>query len=110
MKNDAKPMNMPRLSSKRGTQFSMSGTLLKRTWTAPDQNVALLLDHDEVHAAILVLAHERVRDEVEEDVGEQAACLLEGSTSRRRVRSRSSGMRPADSANSLDAPRRQSWC
>ena len=35
---------------------------------APDENVALLLDHHEVHAPVLVLAHERVRHEMEEHV------------------------------------------
>ena len=35
---------------------------------APDENVALLLDHHEVHAPGLVLAHEGVRHEVEEHV------------------------------------------
>lgn len=41
----------------------------------PDQDVALLLDHDEMHAWVLVLAHEGMGDEVQEDVGQQAACL-----------------------------------
>lgn len=43
--------------------------------TIPDQDVALLLDHDEVHAAARVLAHECVRHEVEEHIREEAAGL-----------------------------------
>ena len=41
----------------------------------PDEDVALLFDHHKVYAAVLVLAHERVGNEVEEDVGEQSAGL-----------------------------------
>ena len=40
-----------------------------QTSTVPDQNVALLLDHHEVHTLILVLTHERMRDEMEEHIG-----------------------------------------
>ena len=41
----------------------------RREGTLPDEDVAFLLDHDEVHAVVLVLTHECVRDEVQEDVG-----------------------------------------
>lgn len=44
----------------------------------PYQNVPLLLDHDEVHAPVLMLSHKCVRNEVQEDVGEKSACLGEG--------------------------------
>ena len=46
-----------------------------KEWTSPHENVSLLLYHDKVHAAVLVLSHERVWDEVEEYVGQESACL-----------------------------------
>lgn len=42
---------------------------------SPDQDVTLLFDHYKVYTTVLVLSHERMRDEVQEDIREQTACL-----------------------------------
>jgi hypothetical protein len=44
-------------------------------WNAPDDDVAFIVDHDDSHFMTLVVAHERMRDEVKEYIGEQSACL-----------------------------------
>lgn len=41
----------------------------------PDQNVAFLLDHHEMHARVLMLSHEGVGHEVQEHVREKTARL-----------------------------------
>lgn len=83
-KNDAKPTNMPSLRSPELSATDLGGAIEGGKGTIPDQDVALLLDHDEVHAAALVLAHERVRHEVEEHVREQAAGLSWAARDQRR--------------------------
>lgn len=47
-----------------------------RPTDAPDQNVTLLFDHDEMHALALVFADKRVRYEVQKHVREEAARLM----------------------------------
>lgn len=60
MKNEAKPIKIPSLRASVGHRSSASASTKvdKDRGDAPDENVALLLDHDKVHAALLVLAHE----------------------------------------------------
>ena len=67
MKNDAKPMKMPSLRHPHPVNHLAVGS--PKGICIPDQDVALLLDHHEVHTLILVLTHERMRDEVEEHIG-----------------------------------------
>ena len=43
--------------------------------SSPNEDVPLLFYHDEVDASVRVFAHECVWDQMEEYVGEEAACL-----------------------------------
>lgn len=37
-------------------------------YNRPDEDISLLLNHDEVRTGTLMFAHERVRDKMEEDI------------------------------------------
>lgn len=38
-------------------------------FSSPNEDIPLLFHHNKVHTTLLVLAHKRMWDEVEEDVG-----------------------------------------
>lgn len=111
-KNDAKPTNMPSLYPPELSTTDLGGAIERggrgkgRESTIPDEDVALLLDHDEVHAAALVLAHERVRHEVEKHVREEAAGLPRAAISF----AGGTLARTDEDREKRSAPRRPSWC
>ena len=68
-KNEAKPPKIARLENEDPVPFDEIRSAPSFAKNSPNQDVPLLFHHHEVNSRILVLTHERMRNEVQEHIG-----------------------------------------
>ena len=79
MKNAANPKKMPKLHERafmlgREAPTEVGGLPSSGT-DLPNENIALLLDHYEMHGVVLVLSEKRMGYQMQKHVGEQSTSL-----------------------------------